>query len=154
MIPEPIRDWTPTLEQAKGLEMEWVSVQEASWRLRISPSTVRRWLVSDKLNGRITQNGRRASYAVQVPALLANLSQAERVRTEVLRAQLATREQQLAVLTRQNERLERHLDAARRRLSLHSRRRIAERERAASRARGLARWLPFLRFLRGRHITA
>jgi ribosomal protein S15P/S13E len=153
VILEPIRDWTSTLEQAKGLEMEWVSVQEASWRLRISPSTVRRWLASDKLNGRIMQNGRRASYAVQVPALLANLSQAERVRTEVLRAQLATREQQLAVLTRQNERLERHLDAARRRLSLHSRRRIAESEAALSKARGLARWLPFLRLLQGRHNT-
>jgi hypothetical protein len=150
MLPEPIRDWTPSHEQAEGLAMEWVSVQEASWRLRISPSTVRRWLASGKLNSRIRQNGRRASYVVQLPAALAHLSQATRDQIEVLRAQLATREMQLAVLTRQNERLETDLDAVRRTLLLQSRRRIMENGAVPPRARGLALRVPFLRLLKGR----
>ena len=150
MVLEPIRDWTPSHEQAEGLEMEWVTVQQAACRLRISPTTVRRWLASGKLNGRATESGGRPSRVVQLPATLGHLSPGTRDQIEVLRTQLATRELQLAVLTEQNEKLEKDLDALRRTMALQSRRRLSEAAVLPSRPSGGGRRLPFLPLLRGR----
>ena len=130
--------------------MEWVPVQRAACRLRISPTTIRRWVASGKLNGRITHDGRRASCLVEVPIVLRHLSQGIRDQIDVLRTQLATRELQLALLIQQNERLEADLDATRRTLALQSRRRMVDAAVAASRAGAGRSRVPFLRLLRGR----
>lgn len=149
MVAEPIRDWTTRHEQAEGLETEWVTVQHAACRLGISPTTVRRWLASGKLNGRISRDDGRTSCLAQVPATLAHASPATRDQIEVLRTQLTTREMQLAVLAHQNEKLERDLEALRRMLALQTRRRVADTESARSRKRGSGTRIPFLRLLKG-----
>lgn len=150
MLAEPIRDWTPKHERAEGLEMEWVPVQRAACRLRISPTTVRRWVASGKLNGQLTHDGQRPCYLVEVPVVLRHVSQGIRDQIDVLRTQLATRELQLTLLIQQNEKLEADLDAARRTVALQSRRRIVDAAVAASRSGGGRSRVPFLRLLKGR----